>query len=139
MKVWLVSSGCYSDYEIEGIFSEESLARAYCAELHSRGKYFDDADVSEWEVDSEAGKVFRTAFRACIRLVSGEIFGMESESLILASPHARSMNNAYGAEIGTNSYLEVFSFVSPEHARKLAVEHRQAWLRNSRLTAGIEG
>ena len=153
MKVYLVSDGCYSDYSIRGVFSTAELAESYRAVL--AGDDSDsDAAVVEWEVDAEAGKVWRPCFRASINLSAiyhvftgeviceaGAIYN-EDEGMALATPDARSKSpEALGAphrpvlgkppsEVGPGGARRVCSLVSAEHARKLAVEARQAWLRS---------
>lgn len=57
MKVYVVTSGEYSDYSIEAIFSTKELAQQYIDErMHSHG-WFDINGIDEWEVDDQAGKV----------------------------------------------------------------------------------
>ena len=49
MKVYVVTSGIYSDYGIEAIFSIEELAKEY-VDIH--GDY-DNRRIEEWDLDSE--------------------------------------------------------------------------------------
>lgn len=48
MKVYIVTSGTYSDYGIEAIFSTEELAKEYI-DIH--GDY-DDRSIETWDLDS---------------------------------------------------------------------------------------
>ena len=45
MKIYVVTSGCYSDYHIEAVYTDEIKAKAY-ANLHS------DRSVEEFEADT---------------------------------------------------------------------------------------
>lgn len=52
-KVWIVTTGSYSDYNINRVFSTEALAVDHAASLNASGSYYDDAEVHEWEVDKK--------------------------------------------------------------------------------------
>lgn len=45
MKIYVVTSGCYSDYHIEAVYTDEDKAKAY-ANLHS------DRTVEKYEADT---------------------------------------------------------------------------------------
>ena len=124
MKVYVVTSGKYSDYEIEAVFSTRELADAHIALLFpSEGAREDyNAQVQEWEVDGFAGNVFRDGFCACFA-PDGEITNLGSMR-VLARPEDRS---ATPTEWPTG--VTVCSLVSPEHAEELAIEKWQAWKR----------
>jgi hypothetical protein len=50
MKVWIVTTGCYSDFSIERVFSSEEKGDEYCSTL---GEYERrDCRVNEWDVDA---------------------------------------------------------------------------------------
>lgn len=44
MKIYIVTSGEYSDYHIEAVFTDEEQAQLYCATHY-------DCDIEEWEAD----------------------------------------------------------------------------------------
>jgi len=113
MKVYIVTRGCYSDYGIETVFSTRKLAELYQSELRDS-----TSDILEMEVDGEVGFVRRKCFYASIDLKTGDVVGEYQDSR-MASPTLRSQGDG----------VQVCSFVSAEHARKLAVEKRQEWLR----------
>ena len=50
--VYIVTSGSYSDYSINAVFSTEALADQYVA-VHQTGPY-DRLDVEEWTLDYKA-------------------------------------------------------------------------------------
>lgn len=48
MNVYIVVSGCYSDYTIEGVFLNERKAELYCA-IHNKG-LIDDYRIEKYEI-----------------------------------------------------------------------------------------
>ena len=50
MKIYIVTSGCYSDYGINAVFTNKELAEKYCT-AHS--KYPEEYFIEEYEADSE--------------------------------------------------------------------------------------
>jgi hypothetical protein len=57
MKVYVVTSGCYSDYGIEAVFSDREAASRYCklrnADMSDGGSDSHDYRIEEWPVDEE--------------------------------------------------------------------------------------
>lgn len=118
--VFVVTQGCYSDYHIEAIFSKFDYAKAFKDNLpHSS-----DASIEEWDLDEKAGFTERVLYNCSMNKKTGEI-ETEWPFKEMASPRARAGNyhDIYKDTIRTSS------FVSQKHARKLAVEARQKWLR----------
>ena len=146
MKVYIVERGCYSDRYVSGVFSSRELAEADIA-LHTDGErdeWNSAGDVTEYEVDEDAGLVKRPVWRSYIDLDSGEVYQLGSDtdygkpqerSREPESHDCRGMANMSlrGWHFGRR-YGETHSFISQEHAVKLAVEFRQAWLREQPLT-----
>lgn len=58
MKVYIVTSGIYSSYEIEAVFSTEDLAKKY---LDIHGDY-NDRKIEEWDLDSENLTIEKRAY-----------------------------------------------------------------------------
>lgn len=50
MKVYVVTDGCYSDYHIEAVFTDEEQAKLYCAAHESE-------DISIKEYDTEDNEI----------------------------------------------------------------------------------
>lgn len=50
MKVYVVTSGSYSDYHINAVFTDQKMANAY-VEQFNRGDRYDPADIEEWDAD----------------------------------------------------------------------------------------
>ena len=129
-NVYVVTWGSYSDYHIEGIFSSLSEAEAY-AKITEGG-------VETWLVDEFAGYIKRLCFWAIIRFGDGSIIKegcAERPGLPTARIAKNILPNPETPEWARCTYV---SFVSPEHARKLAAEARQHWLR-VKATTPIKG
>lgn len=157
MKVYLVSSGEYSDYGIDAIFSTRELAERYLAGNEKYDKY-DLYVIEEWELDEHQHEALRPIWIVWIGLskdsgkITSESRDVEVAPLNAHVPPEQDVSNAsekiehvaygltrdlYGnyrrsTPITTLEWREnysVRSYVSAEHARKLAVEAYQAYLR----------
>jgi hypothetical protein len=122
--IFIVTSGEYSDYCIEAVFSRESDAKKYAREKN-RVKYTDACQIEPWSVDERAGWVPRTEYICRIGLETGDILNETEWSATMAPKGKRSG----GPAMLSSDSASVTSYVSPDHARKLAVEARQKWLR----------
>ena len=114
-KVYIVTTGSYSDYRIEGVFSSKRRANAFIRRRHNNG------DVEEYEVDAFARERIHTVY--FVRLDYDGDLENRSQSELLGTPC--SLQNSGGNSSGfygrsTKSY---------NHALKLAAEARQAYLR----------
>lgn len=141
MKVYVVERGCYSDRYVSGVFSSLEMAEADIA-LRTEGKrstWNSEGDVTEYEMDEEVGDVKRPLWRAYIDLDTGEIklmgshmhYGKPSERSQAPKENdcrASTQMSPWGWHFG-RLYGEAYSFVSQEHAVKLAVEFRQLRMR----------
>lgn len=124
MKVYIVSDGEYSDYAIQGIFSTEVVANAYKDACHPLGQ------VEAWDVDERAGASLRPCWKVMIQIDDGSVIETWS-----------TQTEALGTERGGAFRFQAIgrcpvrvsalSYVSASHALKLAVEERQAWLREA--------
>jgi hypothetical protein len=122
MTVYVVTTGEYSDYGIKAIFSAKELAEKYVADCLT-DKY-DFPAIVEWELDTEIGKVKRTCFRC--EMPGGRCWSYET----IALPTLRVPEN----HIDDLQHLGKFvanSYVSEDHARKLAIEEHQRRLRET--------
>lgn len=108
--IYVVTSGDYSDYGIEAMFSTREKAQAYI-DARNLNDYDEGREVNEWIVDEQEGWLMRPQWEAHIRN---------------EPPSIRDRDAAIrrGKEV---AYIT--SYVSPEHALKLAAEVRQQWLR----------
>ena len=129
--IYIVTDGTYSDYHIEAVFSELDKAEKYLAELKQMSN--DDPRIEEWPVDIDQNKIAKEYWRTTINLVTGKITE-GNNSMGWALPEQRVGNGSDMNEIpykGTGYVPDVYfvSFVSREHANKLAIEARQEFLR----------
>lgn len=125
-KVYVVEEGCYSDRHICGIFSGQELADRYIAKHRDGELGYCEHDVHEWVVDEEeVAPEARPSWKAEVFLWDGD-----ADDPTDAGPVEWSEPGKSGVqERRTDGYAWGWSTVSPQHAMKLAVESRQAWLR----------
>jgi len=128
VTIYIVTEGEYSDYHIEGTFSTEALAEGYIAAKGEKAGRSWDPGIEEWILDEDAGAEWRTQYRCALCPSDGGLL-WEDENDALARPGKRSEDGWANehAIVGT-------SYVSAEHAQKLAIEARQKWLRERTLT-----
>ena len=149
MKVYVVTTGSYSDYAIDRVFTDKALADAYFADLYkvSGG----DADMTEHEADVPQTQVVRQYWLARIDLLTGRIEevrdalgagwyawanpGDRAEAEEVGKPAGRVLGDVRtidGALISgptIHRFAVARSYVSQEHANKVAAEIRQRVLR----------
>jgi hypothetical protein len=149
MKVYIVTQGSYSDYRIAAVHSTRELAEAHVARLTELTDPNEPA-FGEYEVD-EPGSIPEVVpeYYATIFLATGELFDGHRPRPDYRWPGAASRKVAAcggGGErvwVNDGSYsqqparIEVTSRVSQEHARKVAVERRQRWLRENKVVEGV--
>jgi len=135
-SVWLVSMGEYSGYGIDAAFSTEEAAAKYCGSLSDQGKGYFELFLDEHKTD-ELVRVYVS----CVELHSGEKREHRTSPWLDYTPtwvkasEAPSGRGEYyladyrGNRNGDRPMSWGCSNVSQEHAEKLAVEGRQAWLR----------
>jgi hypothetical protein len=51
MKVYIITSGSYSDYGISAVFTDKAMADDYVAIANSRPGYTDNCAIEEWDSD----------------------------------------------------------------------------------------
>jgi hypothetical protein len=126
-KIFIVTSGEYSDYHIEGVFSTKKLAEEFVATL-SR-----DARVEEYALDEKVGWAYATVHQVYIDLETGDIASTTHQYPMLCAPRfAKFEVPTYRVNWGDNTFRTCGigkSVVSRDHAIKIAVEGRQKWLR----------
>lgn len=131
-KVFLVTSGSYSDYHVDAAFSNEELAKSYVAERDKAGNS-DPGLVEEFLIDEEAAHKCMTYWRVVIRLKDGALIRKETGKMV-DNPSQRVWD--WGTKVHNDSSpfrvasAEAYSFVSEEHALKVASELRQGFLRS---------
>lgn len=114
--IYVVTSGDYSDYSIDGIFSTKLIAEIFIGN-NGRG------EIEEWELDGRKKDKNRTVWSCQITILEGSIITETThkeccmEGYIYISPACGSYN------------IWIKSSISRKHCRKLAAETRQKILR----------
>lgn len=128
--VYIVTSGSYSDYGIVAVFSTKEKAEAFIEQRRQTECYdHDDNEIEEWTLDEESGKVARALFSCFLQAESGDVVHEQGRTE-LAPPTARGMGttimDCFYKDRGVfKNVIKAESYVSAEHAKKLAVEARQ--------------
>ena len=68
-KVFIVTSGCYSDYQIEAVFSTREKAEAY---INAKGTD-NDWEVNECDVDAESTECTDAIYDVSVNITKGDI------------------------------------------------------------------
>jgi hypothetical protein len=127
--VYVVTSGEYSDYRIEGTFSAREKAEAFLtAAFPGARRDADDANIEEWTLDEKEGVRLAPTHEVRIELASGQVTSYGGR-MGRVGPGDRCRVDGPWPGYRDTTYLNVASPVSEEHAVKVAVEKRQEWLR----------
>ena len=131
--VYAVESGYYSDYGIEGLFSTKEKAQHYIDVRKREDEYWDEERIVEYELDELATARWVSYWHCGIFIDTGEIkehHGGESRELTSSRKRGEILQDAVSIlAYSGRLFTRVKSYVSAEHAQKLAVEARQAHLR----------
>ena len=136
MKVIVLTSGEYSDYSIKAVFSTRKLAKEWADKADAADEYpmHRQWNYEEWEVDSAKEDEVITVWGCGIMLDSGEIVEEAAYKELVAPFRSKILQKCVNVPLYHNRpTARVQSGVSAEHARKVAVETRQAWLRKKGL------
>lgn len=118
-QVFVVTTGQYSEYRIKAILSDNGAAIKLAEQIGGR--------VQPWAVDTDSEQTYKPAFKIEIDLASGEIYDISQDEGWAV--RLVGINERVGESLCNQNYATVESFVSLGHAKKLAVEARQHWLR----------
>lgn len=131
MKVFVVTTGCYSNYGIRGIFSTLAKAQQYMNQCIASEEcwYKDFNEIEKWSLDAALGEREYMRFMVGIMLDDGSVKEQYDPQIMFGLPKSRH----YIAETlySGRGIVRAESHKSAEHAMKLAVEARQAWLREN--------
>jgi hypothetical protein len=129
MKVYVVTEGSYSDFHVSAIFSSREKAVEYM------GGFPDQFNgIEEYELDAEPPRVMSRCWHAHLRL-DGSLYMPQSDGVEDVEEECRHGERGRGWTTVQNYYPKTLnwfngkSYVSAEHAMKLAVEQRQKALR----------
>ncbi len=121
MTVYVVTSGAYSDYGIDAIFSTKELAEKYC----ENNKHQDLNGVDEWELDTDQNVIEREYWDARVGTDKDRNYWLPYGKIEVTGPHFHKNCEKERSQVweGTGQII-CYSYESQEHAHKLAVE---AW------------
>ncbi len=118
--VYLVTSGEYSDYSVDGAFSTEGLAKEFAAKAEG-------AQIEPWELDERCQDENCSYWSAELDLAT-DLLLTRNSGTELADPKTRvaTVEHAdYVCKAHPEGYVYSHSYVSQEHANKLCVEKKQ--------------
>lgn len=126
MKLWIVTEGCYSDYHIVAIFETEEEAKTFTNGAEAEN--LSDVSIESWTTGKPEGDSFQRVYRVEINYKTGEFDRDWSTPRWEQKPRDYSEFYCYGDSKYRGPHGYAMSVISQEHANKLAVEGRQAWL-----------
>jgi len=133
-SVFIVTQGSYSDYSILAVFGDEHEAEEFASRQKSWAG--DNAEVEEWELDRWKEAVEKDTWQATIDLKSGELTRTGFPVKQYVPQGCTCWERYHNKQLGT---ITLTSTVDFDHADKLAVEARQAYLREETILSIVEG
>ncbi len=134
-KVHVVTTGQYSDYRIAAIFSARDAAERYL-HVNDTGEHpYDTGRIEEWSIDEISEPVSVIPWQASIDCDTGEIMWTHKANwseVIQRGMRAGPVDIHEVTDQPRKAWIIVTSYASEEHAKKLAIEARQKWLREKR-------
>jgi len=131
MIVFVVTTGCYSDYGINGIFSTRVKAQQYIDGCRAAENCWnkDFNDIEKWTLDEALAEKTYTRFCCGIMLDDGAVLERHGPQELWGVPKSTTYVAEDVPAYGGRGIVRAESSKSAKHAQKLAVEARQAWLR----------
>lgn len=120
--IYIVTSGEYSDYVIEGTFSTKKKAEDFKEKVEAT-----PGDIEEWELDKRVTDILCTHWISVLNIATGNLESVGSQTQ-LAHPNTRVdvVNHyAHSSPFYPKGHIVAKSFVSQEHADKFCVEKYQ--------------
>lgn len=134
MTVYLVTSGCYSDYRVDAAFSSRKIAQNYIDKRLEKDHSYRDSGIEEYEIDALAKSEHFDVWYVRMWLDDGSVIWKNQQSVF--EPKYRSRLDNRGGTYSDRPIIDATSSVSEEHAIKIAAEERQRYLREQ--AQGIE-
>lgn len=140
-KIYLVTSGCYSDYGINAAFSNREKAQAYIDAAKkakaSEGEdeyigdcyWSSDANIEEWEIDGQASARVKKSWTVGMMAADGSIREKVSQRKTFTAEAKGSIQVCDPPCYNGQAIIRAESFRSADHAIKMAAEKRQEILR----------
>jgi len=138
MKVFMVTSGRYSDYTVEGIFSTIDKAKAYMDYESRNTRYSKYNDIVEIEVDNVYNFSIRDGYKCYYGNMDedGNIDDHGITSFSITDPTDNHMfENSYRIEYDKSMTFEIKT-VSEEHAIKIANDKRAELIASNQWNPG---
>lgn len=130
-KAFVVTSGRYSDYGIRGVFSTKENAERYIQNRNAAKDQtsLQEFEIEEWPLDAGLQEREYNRYSCAILIQTGEVVSTTGPHLEWGLPETKTMILRWK----DGEVCRAWSPESQDHALKLAVEGRQAHLReNSR-------
>lgn len=130
-KIYVVTAGSYSEYHLVALFSDEVVANKFAEENNKcSGDYY----VESYLLDSEPIPVAKPIYSVSIDMATAVITDLPTSSkMALCVNNQLSVTHFHvyvsGFNLCSNHVATIDSFVSIEHARKVAVELYQKFTR----------
>lgn len=120
-KVYVVTSGVYSGYGIDAIFSTPELANKYC-DVYSNDHYNGKREVTIYDIDAwNTEEIVRKKYATYVGIKTGRVEDLVRSAI--ASPEERTPKKSHWVDC-FNGKVAGESYVSQEHARKIAFDYR---------------
>lgn len=134
-EIYIITVGEYSDYHIDACFLDKEKAERYLEQAKLVNCY-DGARLEVYILNEGQEKVVRKYWSSKIDVLTGKITENEETFYEWADQSERGEYTNF-EKLGTYIPTELYSnsYISSEHANKLAIEARQNFLRN---IGGIE-
>lgn len=137
--IYVVTSGQYSDYGIECMFSNQEDAENYVKLYNENENKWDSADIEEWELDAMKGRVELAMKRKNVYTVVMDMDGNNPKVYVKSKLENAPMGKiqyfkGYAAphlDINRQPTVQVHCEANNEaHAIKICNEKRLMWLAN---------
>lgn len=121
-KIYVVTSGSYSDYHIDGIFDDKGLAQSFIDSFDIRDSW-DKMSIEEWDLNGGGYKKGLKFYFVRFKPNSSDV---ENVNLDLDPDN----EICFGIDIGGGFYIKVWG-KDEKHAIKVANEKRAMYLANN--------
>jgi hypothetical protein len=119
-KIYIVTSGDYSDYSIDGVFSTEEKAQEYVDSRKS------DTTIEVYTIDKMVDYHDKTRYSVSINYESGELKDRYTQIPDTDNGDDGWIDTKWlRTDYSKISWIHVTSYKSADHADKLAIEARQ--------------
>jgi hypothetical protein len=128
-KVYIVTTGCYSDYAISAVFSTEEKAKKYCRyndDNQEDGIESGDYTVNEWDIDKDVPDMPKDMFPYEVKM-DRDVDYLLCEKISFE----RIQSNDKKTIFENNMMYTRMLAMDEEHAIKIANERRAMFIANN--------